>query len=187
MRQLSKLPIVRNNIRSLVLLALPYWLVGDADLASCDCGGLKWLCFAALLPSSPSVGQPSSTFDPTMATPASAALLLLASLAVCASARTVPQQGSLWSHLMRAWSPRSSGKQHSKPLLAGHAAYDEATGSFTFTKEAPHNGEMVIIYRRECPRTHGVSFQVTSRGGGIRFCNARCRCSACSRQLFSLE
>jgi hypothetical protein len=77
-----------------------------------------------------------------MAMRTTAALLLLAILSVCASARTVPQQNSLWHHLMRAWAPTSPAQQHLKPAVSGYALYDEASGSFTFTSKAPNNGKV---------------------------------------------
>jgi hypothetical protein len=77
-----------------------------------------------------------------MAVRSTAAVLLLAILSVCASARTVPQQSSFWSHVMRAWTPVSPAQQHLKPPVSGYALYDEATGNFEFTHEAPANGEL---------------------------------------------
>lgn len=76
-----------------------------------------------------------------MTTPATAAaLLLLAVLSVCASARTVPQQDSVWTHLMRAWAPARPTQQQLAAPVSGYALYDEATGRFTFTHKEPNSG-----------------------------------------------
>lgn len=78
-----------------------------------------------------------------MTTPATAAaLLLLAVLSVCASARTVPQQDSVWTHLMRAWAPARPTQQQLAAPVSGYALYDEATGRFTFTHKEPNSGEL---------------------------------------------
>lgn len=91
--------------------------------------------------------------------PSALLLLLLAIFAVCASARTVPQWGSLWNHVMHAWAPSNSAQQQIKRPVSGYTVYNEATGSFGFTSEAPDNGEIAI----QAAQAYNMCLHMSSR------------------------